>query len=115
MPDQTLAITGGGGRIATALRPLLRERYRIRLLDVREPPAGVDGDEYLQIDVSSLEAVERACAGADAVLHLAANPSTAGNWADVRKDNIEATHSVFEAGRRNGVKKVVFASTNHVM
>jgi uronate dehydrogenase len=34
-----LAITGGAGRIGTALRPLLREDYALRLLDVREPAA----------------------------------------------------------------------------
>jgi nucleoside-diphosphate-sugar epimerase len=115
MPDRLLAITGGGGRIATALRPLLREHYRIRLLDVREPPTALDGDEFLQLDVTGLEAAERGCAGANAVLHLAGNPSTAAPWSDVRTDNIEGTHSVFEAARRQGVKKVVFASTNHVM
>jgi nucleoside-diphosphate-sugar epimerase len=30
-------------------------------------------------------------------------------------DNIDATHSVFEAARRRGIEKVVFASTNHVV
>jgi nucleoside-diphosphate-sugar epimerase len=115
MSDQLLAITGGGGRIATAIRPLLREHYRIRLLDVRQPPGSLDGDEFVQLDVSSLEEAERGCAGAAAVLHLAGNPSTAATWDQVRKDNIEGTRSVFEAARRHGVKKVVLASTNHVM
>lgn len=115
MPDRLLAITGGGGRIATAIRPLLREHYRIRLLDVREPPAGLDGDEYLQLDITNLKDAERAFAGANAVLHLAGNPSTSASWAEVRKDNIEGTNSVYEAARRQGARKVVFASTNHVM
>src|SRR5438132_8200964 len=76
MPDKLLAITGGAGNVATAIRPLLREHFRIRLVDVRDTPANLDGDEYLQLDVASLEAAERTAAGADAVLHLAANPST---------------------------------------
>src|ERR1700730_812699 len=112
---QLLVITGGGGRIATAIRPLLREHYRIRLLDVREPSTALDGDEFVNADVTSLEADERACAGCDAVLHLAGNPSTAGTWEQMRTANIEGTNSVFEAARRQGARKVVFASTNHVM
>ena len=115
MPDKLLLITGGAGNIATAVRPLLREQYRIRLVDVREAPSKLDGDEYLQLDLASQQAAERAAAGAQAVLHLAANPSTSADWEGVRTANIEATHSVFEAARRQGVGKVVFASTNHVM
>ena len=115
MSDTLLTITGGAGNISTAVRPLLRERCRLRLVDVREPPPNLDGDEYLQLDVASMAAAERATAGAQAVLHLAANPSTSADWQTVRTANIEATHSVFEAARRQGVGKVVFASTNHVM
>ena len=115
MPERLLAITGGAGRVATALRPLLHERYRLRLLDVRQPMDDVAEAEFRQIDVASLGGVESALEGADAVLHLAANPSTSATWAAVRGDNIEATFSVFEAARRRGIAKVVFASTNHVM
>ena len=115
MPDRLLLITGGAGRIATALRPLLREHFRLRLVDIRDAPAQLDGDEYLKLDVVSLAAAEQAAAGANAVLHLAGNPSTAATWAQVRDANIEATNSVFEAARRQGATRVVFASTNHVM
>jgi nucleoside-diphosphate-sugar epimerase len=115
MPDRLLVITGGAGRIATALRPLLREQYRIRLLDVREPPTALDSDEFVKADVVSLAAMESGLAGSDAVLHLAGNPNPAGTWEQMRTANIEGTNSVFEAARRNGVGKVVFASTNHVM
>ena len=115
MAERLLAITGGGGRIATAIRPLLREQYRIRLLDLREPPDALAGDEFVKADVVSLAAMETALAGCAAVVHLAGNPSTAGNWESMRTTNIEGTNSVYEAARRQGIKKVVFASTNHVM
>jgi NAD+ dependent glucose-6-phosphate dehydrogenase len=115
MPDQLLAITGGGGRIATAIRPLLREHYRIRLLDLREPPSALEGDEFVKADVADLAAMESGLVGADAVLHLAGNPSTSGTWEQMSRANIEGTRDVYEAARRNGVGKVVLASTNHVM
>ena len=111
-----LAITGASGRIGTALRPLLRERYRLRLLDVHEPTSALATDEeFQQIDVARMTAVEAALEGADAVLHLAGQPSPGAGWSSVLKDNIDATHSVFEAARRRGVGRTVFASTNHVV
>jgi len=115
LPDRLLVITGGAGRIGTALRPLLREHYRLRLVDVREFPGDLEGDEYVQRDISRFADAESAIVDADAVLHLAGNPSTSATWEEVRTANIEATNNVFEAARRQGAKRVVFASTNHVM
>jgi nucleoside-diphosphate-sugar epimerase len=111
-----VVITGGAGRIGTAMRPLLRSAYRLRLVDVQPPPgAPVDGEEFAQADVTDAVATERVMDGADAVVHLAANASTAATWDDVRRTNIEATYNVFEGARRGGAQKVVFATTNHVM
>ena len=116
MPDRLLAITGGAGRIATAVRPILRDAYRLRLADIREAADVVaDVEEFIPADVSDLAAAERVAQGADAILHLAADPSTAGSWETVRRLNLEATYNVYEAARRHGVGKVVFASSNHAM
>ena len=127
MPSQLLTITGGAGRIGTALRPLLGERYRIRLVDVREPEpvavqddpervgSGRQPDEFVRADVTELGEAERSLAGSAAVLHLAGNPSPSATWDEVRTANLEGTFNVFEAARRADIRKVVFASTNHVM
>jgi nucleoside-diphosphate-sugar epimerase len=115
LPDRLLVITGGAGRIGTAIRPLIREHYRLRLADLIEPPADLGGDEYVQGDMSRFADAERAMVGANAVLHLAGNPSTSATWDEVRAANIEATRNVFEAARQQGARRVVFASTNHVM
>jgi nucleoside-diphosphate-sugar epimerase len=113
MPHKRLMITGAAGRIGTALRPLLRPTYDLRLVDIR-PPAE-PGDDFVQADTSDLAAMQAACAGVDAVLHLAGNPSPSATWDELRQPNIEATYSVYEAARRAGVGKVILASTNHVM
>ena len=115
MPQELLTITGGAGRIGLALTPLLRDRYRVRLADRREPSADVDCDERVLADITELADAERAVSGASAVLHLAGNPSTAATWSEVRPTNIDGTFNVFEAARRHGITRVVFASTNHVM
>jgi len=55
-----------------------------------------------------------ACAGADAVIHLGGIP-TEDAWAPILDVNINGTYTVFEAARRAGVKRVVFASSNHAV
>jgi nucleoside-diphosphate-sugar epimerase len=116
MSKPLLAITGGAGRIATALRPLLRDRYRLRLAD-RLPVKTelVDGEESLIAEMANLHDAERMAQGADKVLHLAGNASTSATWEDVKGSNVEGTFNAYEAARRHGIKKVVLASTNHVM
>jgi nucleoside-diphosphate-sugar epimerase len=117
MGDQKLlAITGGAGRIGTALRPLLRSHYRLRLIDVRTlPESPVEGEEAVEADVAELATAEQVLQGADAVLHLAGNPSPSATWDEVKQTNVEGTYAVFEAARRQGANKVILATTNHVM
>ncbi len=113
MPQKAVLITGAAGRIGTALRPLLRPTYRLRLADVRTPSE--PGDDFVQADTSDLPAMQAACAGMDAVVHLAGNPNTAATWDELRVSNVDSTYCVFEAARRAGANKVILASTNHVM
>lgn len=53
--------------------------------------------------------------GIDTVVHMAADPHTKAPWESVLANNIIATYNLFEAARRAGARRVVFASTNHVM
>ena len=47
-------------------------------------------------------------------MHLAGQPTEAP-WPVIRDANIEGTLQVFEAARRNGVRRIVFASSNHAI
>jgi uronate dehydrogenase len=51
------------------------------------------------------------------VVHLAGIPYEPldNAWAEILPANIVNTYNVFEAARRAGVKRVVFASSNHVV
>lgn len=53
--------------------------------------------------------------GVDTVIHLAGNPKPSADWPVVLKGNIDVTLNVYEAARRAGVKRVVFASSNWTM
>jgi uronate dehydrogenase len=108
-------ITGAAGNIGRTLRAGLQGRYALlRLVDVAPQQAAGAGEEVLTVDLNDRLATEAAMEGVDAVVHLAAIPHEAA-FDDILTGNITTTYSVFEAARRTGVRRVVFASTNHVI
>jgi uronate dehydrogenase len=110
----TILITGAAGRIGSMLRPrLARPGRTLRLLDIAELTAG-PGEEAVRASVTDLDAMTAACRGADAVIHLA-GIATEGPWPEILQLNIHGTYAAFEAARRAGVPRVVFASSNHAV
>jgi uronate dehydrogenase len=110
----TILITGAAGHIGTMLRPrLARPGRTLRLLDVAPVDAG-PGEEAVTASVTDMAAMTRACSGADAIIHLGGIPSEA-SWDRILGVNINGTHVVFEAARRAGVPRVIFASSNHAV
>lgn len=109
---KTVLITGAAGRIGGALRAGLGDRYALRLLD-RQPITQLGRNEsFHAADVVDLAAMEQAMAGADAVVHMAAAVSPAG-WGTMFEPNFIGTYNTFEAARRQGVKRIVYASSIH--
>lgn len=129
--QKRVLITGAAGRIGKALAEHLGERYALRLQyhhtipeeheaaakRARETgqPAPLEGTphEVVVAGAEDLAAMERACAGMDAVVHMAADPRVQAPWPDILNANIIGTYNVYEAAHRAGVKKVIFASSNH--
>ncbi len=108
-------ITGAAGNIGSSLAEQLRDRYDVRLQYHRTIPERRPVEEYVVADIADYDAIAPALEGMDAVVHMAADSSTSASWESVRDGNIIGAYNVFEAARRAGVRKVVFASTNHVM
>ncbi|TAM75771.1 NAD(P)-dependent oxidoreductase [bacterium] len=103
-----IAVTGSNGTIGV---PLCRD-------------LGAHGHEVVRIDrsqadvvadVRDLEALERAFAGCETVVHLAGVVAVEASWEDVYSINIGGTYNAFEAARRAGCKRVIFASSNHAV
>lgn len=110
---QRILLTGAAGTIGSVLRAGLRGRYpTVRLLDVQEVEAPGDGEEVVSADLRDYPAVEAAMDSVDGVVHLGAIPAEAA-FADIHEHNIAGTYHVFEAARRQGARRVVFASSNH--
>ena len=112
----TILITGAAGSIGTMLRPRLARPGRVlRLLDgvPLAAPAG-PGEEPVTASVTDMAAMTAACSGVEAVIHLG-GISTESSWDRILDVNINGTYTVFEAARRAGVPRVVFASSNHAV
>jgi uronate dehydrogenase len=108
-------MTGAAGKVATMIRPLLTAVYPELVLSGRKPPANVAPNEtFLPADLTRMDEVERACAGVDGIIHLG-GCSNEGSWEAILQANIIGCYHLFEAARRKGVKRVVFASSNHAV
>lgn len=115
-----LLITGPAGKIGSALRKHLRDRYDFRLLCHSTIPEDLDEkDEVVTSDIGNFEAMVEASAGVDVIAHLAIfnrwKGMTRAQLAQLTFDvDMKGTYNIYEAARINGVSTVVFASTNHV-
>ncbi len=108
-------ITGAAGAIGSVLREGLRGHYPVlRLSDVAPLGEAAAGEELDAADLGDLAALEAAMDGVDAVVHLGAT-SVESDWAAIHANNIVGVYHVFEAARRQGVARVVFASSNHAI
>lgn len=106
-PRGTVLLTGAAGRIGSAMRARLPEHgWDVRAFDRVAVPGGIVGD------LTSAADLDAALAGADAVVHLAGQPTEAA-WPTIRDANIDGLLQLFEAARRNGVTRMVWASSNH--
>jgi NAD(P)-dependent dehydrogenase (short-subunit alcohol dehydrogenase family) len=110
---RTVLITGAGGNIGFKLRAHFASLgWTLRLLDVdARGEADIHAADLAEWDDSWVADF----AGVDAVIHLAGNPSPNASWASVQRLNIDLTANVYEAAAAQGVRRVVFASSNWVM
>ena len=112
---ERILITGAAGGIGRRLRPLLRGFYpSIRVSD--RIPVGTlgPGESEVTAELADPAAVERAVAGVEGIVHLG-GISGEDEWPAILESNITGTYNLFEAARRQGVKRIVFASSNHAV
>jgi uronate dehydrogenase len=112
---QKVLITGAAGDIGTRLRKILRGVYpHIRASDIRKPADLAANDDFVAADLTDLAQVEKAVAGMEGVAHFGGH-AVEGSWETILNANIIGCYNLFEAARRAGVKRVVFASSNHAI
>ena len=109
-----LLLTGAGGNLGQVLRPRLKAYCEVlRVSHRRDLGPAQEGEE---IQIAALEDKDQMLAlldGVDAVVHLG-GVSTEQPWDPILASNIVGMVNLYEAARLQGVKRVVFASSNHV-
>jgi uronate dehydrogenase len=110
---KTILITGAAGDVGTHLRRELAGKYRIRASDLR-PLEKVAQESYMRADISKMADALRITKGVDAIVHLGGY-SVEGPWEGILSANIIGCYNVFEAARRNGVKRILFPTSNHAV
>ena len=109
-----LLLTGAAGNLGRELRPRLKTYCDILRLSHRsEMGEAGTGEEIMVAGLEDAGAVLGLLKDVDAVVHMG-GVSTERPWADILAGNIVGAYNLYEAARKNGVKRIVFASSNHV-
>ena len=116
MNMRRILVTGAAGTIGRVLREQMRGRHELlRLGDIAaQAPARDASEDVVALDIRSLDSLRAAMRGIDCVVHLAGVPQEA-DWPTVMALNIDGAFNTFEAARLEGIKRVVFASSNHAI
>jgi nucleoside-diphosphate-sugar epimerase len=107
---ERVVITGAAGTIGRLLTKELASDYELTLID----RAWRSGALHRRQDIRRLGYSQRAFAGAQTVIDLAADARANLPWRGMTSENVPATLASLEAARRAGVRRVIFASSNHI-
>lgn len=114
MAKRRIMITGASGTVGSMLLERLAGHYDIVAVDV-EAGTGLNDIAIQAADIRAIDELVPLMDGVDTVVHLAGDASPQATWESVSELNITGTRNVLEAARQQGVRRVVFASSNHAM
>ena len=108
-----ILLTGASGLLGTHMRRWFAARGRsVVATDIR---ASADGGDIVLADLSDRSALDALMQrDISAVVHLGAHATEAG-WQTILDANIVATYNLFEAARQAGVRRLIYASSYHVV
>jgi uronate dehydrogenase len=110
-----ILLTGAAGKLVGRLHPHLSARPAgLRSSDIREFAPPLAGEEIALADLFNGAEVDRLVAGARAIIHFGA-VGVEDSSERILKSNIVETKNIFDAGFRHAVKRIVFASSIHVI
>ena len=118
MAKRVVLLTGASGYIASQLRDEFRDRYELRMIDVRSRDRGgaeIPGVETVDLIDPHRSKYARLFEGADAVVHLGYKRPGAPeiDRFDTECDNVRMANNVYRAAFDAGARRVVMASSNH--
>ena len=116
MPNfNRLLLTGAAGDIGKHLRKTLASQTtHLRLTDRMPMGDAAPHEEIFETDLGVLEPVLKMTRDVDAIVHFG-GASRERVWEDILNSTIQGSYNIYEAARKNGVKRVVFASSIHAV
>ncbi len=115
MTARRVLITGAAGAIGSIVRHGIAGQYEhVRLMDIKPIDDARHDESVVVADLLDCDRLEEAVSGMDSIVHLAGVPREA-EWAKILPNNIAGTYNLFEAARKAGARRIVFASSNHVI
>jgi uronate dehydrogenase len=109
-----ILLTGAAGGLGRVLRGRARVFAPVlRVSDIAELGAAREGEEVAYCNLANPAGVEALVAGTDAILHFG-GISVEGPFEPILQANIAGVFNLYEAARKHGVRRIVYASSNHV-
>ena len=110
-----LLLTGAAGGLGKVLRPRLAPlANKLRLSDVANLGDVGPDEELVHCDLGDFDAMLALLDGVDSVVHLG-GMSVDGPFEPILNANIRGVYNLYEAARIKGTRRILFASSNHVV
>jgi uronate dehydrogenase len=110
-----LLVTGAAGGVGQAIRPYLSKlAHQVRLSDIEAIGDAKNHEEIVSCDLADASAVEKLVSGCDGIVHLG-GISVEKPWEGILQANIIGAYNLYEAARKQGKPRIVFASSNHTI
>lgn len=110
-----LLITGAAGALGSMCRQRLGHvADTLRLSDIGDLGQAGPNEELMPCDLGDAAAVHKLVDGCDGIVHFGGR-ATEATWDVIRNANIDGIVHLYEAARKTGCKRIVFASSNHAV
>jgi uronate dehydrogenase len=111
-----IALSGAGGQLGRFLRVALPKRgYDLRSAGGHTPLVpSYEGEDVMHGDLRDAAVVDRLLQGVDTLIHMAGT-SVERPLPEIIENNLRGLVEVYEGARRHGVRRIVFASSNHAI
>lgn len=111
-----IVLTGAAGRLGSYLRKPLPDLADELVSSDLSSDIGTlyDGETYVRADLAEYDQIHALLDGADMVVHFGAYGDEAA-FGTILGPNIVGAYNIWEAAYRNGVRRVVYASSIHAV
>ena len=110
-----ILLTGAAGALGNQLRETLsKECDLLRISDKVNLEKKFHNEEVQIADLASVESMLKLTKDIDCIVHMGGQ-SVEGSWDNVLNSNIIGMYNLYEACRKNKIKRVIWASSVHTV